>query len=140
MVLGTFTTARVVAQRVGGCLEGVPRLRRVVAADDEPVADVVAVQVLEDGGYIAIAQLAPRRTDDGSRRVGYGLPLRLGYGRQVYLPAFQHSFEAARRSVQDASRHGARELGRDAVETAVQDVRAAAGLHRQSVGAGHVPI
>ena len=101
--LGHVDHAEIVAPLVGQGLERVARLSRVVAADDEPVADAEPVHVLEYWRYVLIAQPASRRADSRAGRVRHALPLRLGHLGQVDAPAFEQSLEPMRRAEQNAS-------------------------------------
>ena len=73
--------------------------RGVVAADDEPAADVVFAKRVQDRLHILVVQLAAGRTEHGARRLGDALPFVGGCAAQVYQVAAEDAFHAVVRAI-----------------------------------------
>ena len=111
-----------------------PRPRRIVAPDDEPVADVVAAHQVQDNRRVFVAHLAPGGAERRARRVGDARPFGGGWRPQVNQIGLQQTLHPVRRAVQIADAVGMRQrLLRQPVQAAVQHGRAAARLHHKRV-------
>ena len=84
-------------------VQSVAGVGRVVAADDEPAADVETVEVLKDGLDVVLPETAPGGANCRAGRSGHRQPALVRYLGEVYGAILEDAFESVGCAVEVAA-------------------------------------